>query len=181
MKTKTLLLGGPKVNFKELSEASGIRYETVRNYVKVLIEEGLIDEVNEEVVEVVKKMPSFTSQGLTVVEAAHRATGKADSKSSLSEEGSELRERVHTLQEENEQLRRELQEERSLTKYLKENLASFEDHTKNSSGITVYGKEASTAADALKSAVKSAGSGFLQFLKWLFDTEEKETAERNDQ
>ncbi|WP_110990543.1 MULTISPECIES: winged helix-turn-helix domain-containing protein [unclassified Mesotoga] len=167
------------MNFKELSEASGIKYETVRNYVKVLIEEGLIDEVNEDVIQIVKKMPDYTSKGFTVVEAAHRAVVLKDTHTSVTEELTELRDKIASLQEENQRLERELGEEKATVAELKERLESFESNTENSSAIDVYKEDVKTAADALKTAVKSAGSGLVQFLRWLFDTEEGVTKDHS--
>jgi len=167
------------VNFKELSETSGIKYETVRNYVKVLIEEGLIDEVNEDVVQIVKKMPDYTSKGFTVVEAAHRAVVLKDADTSVTEELTELRDKMASLLEENQRLERELAEERATVKELEEQLESFKSNVKNSSAIAVYKEDARTAAEALKTTIKSAGSGFVQFLQWLFDTDEEVTEDNS--
>lgn len=167
------------MNFKELSEASGIKYETVRNYVKVLIEEGLIDEVNEDVIEIVKKMPNYTSKGFTVVEAAHRAVVLKDTDTYVTEELAELRDKIACLQEENQRLERELGEEKATVAELKERLESFESNAKNSSAIAVYKEDAKTAADALKTTLKSAGSGFVQFLQWLFATDEEVTEDHS--
>lgn len=167
------------MNFKELSETSGIKYETVRNYVKVLIEEGLIDEVNEDVVQIVKKMPDYTSKGFTVVEAAHRAVVLKDADTSVTEELTELRDKMASLLEENQRLERELAEERATVKELEEQLESFKSNVKNSSAIAVYKEDARTAAEALKTTIKSAGSGFVQFLQWLFDTDEEATEDNS--
>lgn len=167
------------MNFKELSETSGIKYETVRNYVKVLIEEGLIDEVNEDVVQIVKKMPDYTSKGFTVVEAAHRAVVLKDADTSVTEELTELRDKIASLLEENQRLERELAEERATVKELEEQLESFKSNVKNSSAIAVYKEDARTAAEALKTTIKSAGSGFVQFLQWLFDTDEEATEDNS--
>lgn len=167
------------MNFKELSETSGIKYETVRNYVKVLIEEGLIDEVNEDVVQIVKKMPDYTSKGFTVVEAAHRAVVLKDADTSVTEELTELRDKMASLLEENQRLERELAEERATVKELEEQLESFKSNVKNSSAIAVYKEDARTAAEALKTTIKSAGSGFVQFLQWLFDTDEEVTEDNS--
>jgi len=168
------------VTFKELSERSGIRYETVRNYVKVLIEEGLIDEVNEEVVEIVKKMPDYTSQGLTVVEAAHRAVSGEQKESRTSTETLKLKERIACLEEENKLLKAELDKERAATKQLEEKIQSLQGGHTSSSGIAVYREEAKTAAEALKTAIKSAGSGFVQFLQWLFGAEAEKVDEKSE-
>lgn len=168
------------MTFKELSERSGIRYETVRNYVKVLIEEGLIDEVNEEVVEIVKKMPDYTSQGLTVVEAAHRAVSGEQEESKTSTETLELKERIAILEEENRLLKAELDKERAAVKKLEETIQSLEGGRISSSGIAVYREEAKTAAEALKTAIKSAGSGFVQFLQWLFGAEAEKVEEKSE-
>lgn len=167
------------MNFKELSETSGIKYETVRNYVKVLIEEGLIDEVNEDVVQIVKKMPDYTSKGFTVVEAAHRAVVLKDADTYVTEELTELRDKMASLLEENQRLERELAEERATVKELEEQLESFKSNVKNSSAIAVYKEDARTAAEALKTTIKSAGSGFVQFLQWLFDTDEEATEDNS--
>ena len=167
------------MNFKELSETSGIKYETVRNYVKVLIEEGLIDEVNEDVVQIVKKMPDYTSKGFTVVEAAHRAVVLKDADTYVTEELTELRDKIASLLEENQRLERELAEERATVKELEEQLESFKSNVKNSSAIAVYKEDARTAAEALKTTIKSAGSGFVQFLQWLFDTDEEATEDNS--
>lgn len=167
------------MNFKELSETSGIKYETVRNYVKVLIEEGLIDEVNEDVVQIVKKMPDYTSKGFTVVEAAHRAVVLKDADTYVTEELTELRDKIASLLEENQRLERELAEERATVKELEEQLESFKSNVKNSSAIAVYKEDARTAAEALKTTIKSAGSGFVQFLQWLFDTDEEVTEDNS--
>jgi predicted RNase H-like nuclease (RuvC/YqgF family) len=167
------------VNFKELSETSGIKYETVRNYVKVLIEEGLIDEVNEDVVQIVKKMPDYTSKGFTVVEAAHRAVVLKDADTYVTEELTELRDKIASLLEENQRLERELAKERVTVTELEEQLESFKSNAKNSSAIAVYKEDARTAAEALKTTIKSAGSGFVQFLQWLFDTDEEATEDNS--
>ena len=46
------------MNYRELSQVSGLKYDTVRNYAKVLIDEGLVKAIDESTVSVVKRFPN---------------------------------------------------------------------------------------------------------------------------
>jgi hypothetical protein len=65
-------------------------------------------------------------------------------------------------------------------KKLEETIQSLEGGRISSSGIAVYREEAKTAAEALKTAIKSAGSGFVQFLQWLFGAEAEKVEEKSE-
>jgi hypothetical protein len=77
-------------------------------------------------------------------------------------------------------LKAELDKERAATKQLEEKIQSIEGGQTSSSGIAVYREEAKTAAEALKTAIKSAGSGFVQFLQWLFGAEAEKVEEKSE-
>jgi predicted RNase H-like nuclease (RuvC/YqgF family) len=162
------------MNYKELAEKTGIRYDTVRNYARVLLEEGLVSEIDEKAVDIAKRIPAYTAAGLTVKEAALKAVEDSRSETAGSEEISLLKQRIVELEGENESLKAELKKERDLINNLRtklESLSDNEEEPEEATGLALYREEATTAADVLKGVLKSVGNGFTQFMRWLFDTE----------
>lgn len=176
------------MNYKELSDASGIKYDTVRNYAKVLLEEDLITEIDEKTVDIVKRMPDYTAEGLTVKEAAHKAV-ESKQKSTKSSQTGELQKKVEELEQENKELQKQLQQERDLIKSLREKLEALTGNDeKNTTKLAVYNEEISSTASSIKNALLSVSQGFAQFINWLFDTrhqdqekQEQEEDSENDE
>ena len=167
------------MNYRELSQVSGLKYDTVRNYAKVLIDEGLVKAIDESTVSVVKKIPQYTASGFTIKEAAHKAFEDVY-RSSGSEEVAVLQEKLSDLEWENESLRSELQESKEVIENLIRKLESLsEEETPATSELVVYRQDVNTTVDAFKKALKSAGQGFAQFIHWLFDTESEKPVEEN--
>lgn len=165
------------MNYRELSQASGLKYDTVRNYAKVLLDEGLVEKIDESTIPVVKKIPEYTASGFTVKEAAYKAFEYVH-KSSGTGEINALQKKLSDLELENESLRNELQKSKEMIENLKRKLESLsEEETPATSEIVVYRQDVRTAADVLKKALKSAGQGFAQFIHWLFDTEPEKPVE----
>jgi chromosome segregation ATPase len=165
------------MNYRELSQASGLKYDTVRNYAKILLDEGLVKEIDESSIPVVKKIPEYTASGFTVKEAAHKAFEYVHQSSGPGEIAA-LQKKLSDLERENESLRSELQKSKEVIENLKRKLESLpEEETPATSEIVVYRQDVRTAADAFKKALKSAGQGFAQFIHWLFDTESEKPVE----
>lgn len=96
------------MNYQELAEITGLKYGTARKYAVLLQDEGIIDEIDDGTVALIKAIPVLTKQGLTIKEAIEKIS--ADRKLILGRDDIAIRlesfeERLETLAEENKKLR----------------------------------------------------------------------------
>lgn len=96
------------MNYQELAEITGLKYSTARKYAMLLQEDGIIDEIDDSAVTLIKTIPILTDRGLTLKEALEkiaadkeRLSGRDDFAVRLEN----LEEKMDTLADENRKLR----------------------------------------------------------------------------
>lgn len=89
------------MNLTELSKKSGIKYHTARKYVKALQEKGIISEVSEELIPILKQIAELTASGKTVNEAIDFLVSRPAKESNFSEILLRLESKIDALEKEN--------------------------------------------------------------------------------